>query len=183
MDIENLKLIIEALIFASDVPLSINKIISIVPGVDILDVEEAISKLIDDYANRAIMLKKLKTGYVFQTREAYSQFIAKLSPDKISKYSSAVLETLAIIAYRQPVTRADIEDVRGVAVSTNIIRTLEDRDWIKISGYKDAIGKPALYVTTNAFLEHFQLDSLDELPVSNIESGLTKTPKVETTSR
>lgn len=117
-----------------------------------------------DWANRGAELVQLASGWRFQTRPEYQSYLDRLKSDKPPKYSRAVMETLAIIAYRQPVTRGDIEDVRGVAVSPNILKTLEGRGWIDAVGHRDAPGRPALYATTRRFLDDLGLRSLTELP-------------------
>ena len=117
-----------------------------------------------DWANRGAELVQLATGWRFQTRPEYQSYIDRLKNEKPPKYSRAVMETLAIIAYRQPVTRGDIEEVRGVAVSPNILKTLEGRGWIDAVGHRDAPGRPALYATTRKFLDDLGLRSLAELP-------------------
>ncbi|MBL8478479.1 MAG: SMC-Scp complex subunit ScpB [Sterolibacteriaceae bacterium] len=117
-----------------------------------------------DWASRGAELVQLASGWRFQTRPEYQSYIDRLKNDKPPKYSRAVMETLAIIAYRQPVTRGDIEDVRGVAVSPNILKTLEGRGWIDAVGHRDAPGRPALYATTRKFLDDLGLRSLTELP-------------------
>ena len=117
-----------------------------------------------DWAGRGIELVQLATGWRFQTRPEYQEYLDRLKNEKPPKYSRAVMETLAIIAYRQPVTRGDIEDIRGVAVSPNVLKTLESRDWIDTVGHRDAPGRPALYATTKKFLDDLGLRSLSELP-------------------
>ncbi len=117
-----------------------------------------------DWTNRGVELVQLASGWRFQTRPDYQSYLDRLKNDKPPKYSRAVMETLAIIAYRQPVTRGDIEDVRGVAVSPNILKTLEGRGWIDAVGHRDAPGRPALYATTRRFLDDLGLRSLTELP-------------------
>jgi len=117
-----------------------------------------------DWAERGVELVQLASGWRFQTRPEYQSYLDRLKNDKPPKYSRAVMETLAIIAYRQPVTRGDIEDVRGVAVSPNILKTLEGRGWIDAVGHRDAPGRPALYATTRRFLDDLGLRSLTELP-------------------
>ncbi len=117
-----------------------------------------------DWANRGVELVQLASGWRFQTRPAYQSYLDRLKNDKPPKYSRAVMETLAIIAYRQPVTRGDIEDIRGVAVSPNILKVLEGRGWIDAVGHRDAPGRPALYATTRRFLDDLGLRSLTELP-------------------
>lgn len=117
-----------------------------------------------DWNERGLELVNLASGWRFQSRPEMQRFLARLNPEKPPRYSRAVLETLAIIAWRQPVTRGDIEDVRGVTVSTQIVRTLEDRGWIEVLGYRDAPGRPALLGTTRQFLDDLGLRALDELP-------------------
>jgi segregation and condensation protein B len=117
-----------------------------------------------DWANRGVELVQLATGWRFQTRPEYQDFLDRLKNEKSPRYSRAAMETLAIIAYRQPVTRGDIEDIRGVAVSPNVLKTLEGRGWIDVVGHRDAPGRPALYATTKKFLDDLGLRSLSELP-------------------
>jgi segregation and condensation protein B len=117
-----------------------------------------------DWANRGIELVQLATGWRFQTRPQYQGFLDRLKNERPPRYSRAVMETLAIIAYRQPVSRGDIEDIRGVAVSTNVLKTLEARGWVDVVGHRDAPGRPALYATTKKFLDDLSLRSLSELP-------------------
>jgi segregation and condensation protein B len=117
-----------------------------------------------DWANRGVELVQLATGWRFQTRPEYQGFLDRLKNEKPPRYSRAVMETLAIIAYRQPVSRGDIEDIRGVAVSTNVLKTLEARGWVDVVGHRDAPGRPALYATTKKFLDDLGLRSLSELP-------------------
>jgi segregation and condensation protein B len=117
-----------------------------------------------DWSQRGIELAQLASGWRFQTRPEYQAYLERLKVEKPPKYSRAVMETLAIMAYRQPVTRGDIEDIRGVAVSPNILKTLESRDWIDAVGHRDAPGRPALYATTRKFLDDLGLRSLSELP-------------------
>ncbi len=128
------------------------------------DVHKLLAEIQNSWQTKGLELVELSNGWRFQSRPELQTYLSRLSPEKPPKYSRAVLETLAIIAWRQPVTRGDIEDIRGVTVSTQIIRTLEDRGWIEIIDYKDAPGKPALYGTTDQFLNDLGLNSLDALP-------------------
>lgn len=128
------------------------------------ELKEILGELAKDYENRAIELKLLASGYCLQTKAEFSPWISRLNAEKPSKYSRALLETLAIIAYQQPVTRADIEDIRGVSVNSAILKSLMEREWIKIAGHRDVPGKPAVYATTKTFLDYFNLTSLNELP-------------------
>jgi segregation and condensation protein B len=133
-----------------------------------------------DWAGRGVELVQLATGWRFQTRPEYQAYLDRLKNEKPAKYSRAVMETLAIIAYRQPVTRGDIEDIRGVAVSPNILKTLEARGWIDTVGHRDAPGRPALHATTRKFLDDLGLRSLSELPpLTEIEKvmDLTEQPQ------
>jgi segregation and condensation protein B len=113
---------------------------------------------------RGFELKQVASGYRLQVREAYAAWVGRLFEEKPQRYSRALLETLALIAYRQPITRSEIEDIRGVTVSTNIIRTLQEREWVRIVGHRDVPGRPAMYATTRQFLDYFNLQGLDQLP-------------------
>jgi segregation and condensation protein B len=115
-------------------------------------------------SQRGIELKKVASGYRFQVKQDINEWVSRLWKERPQRYSRALLETIALIAYRQPITRAEIESVRGVSVSTNIIRTLQEREWIRVVGHRDVPGKPALFGTTNAFLDSFGLQNLDDLP-------------------
>lgn len=129
---------------------------------------ETLRKLLDElreeWQERPVELIQLASGWRFRTRAEFMPYLERLNPEKPPKYSRAVLETLAIIAYRQPVTRGDIEDIRGVAVNTNVIKTLEDRGWIDIVGHRETPGRPALFATTKQFLDDLGLRSITELP-------------------
>lgn len=167
MNDSELKRIIEALLMSSSTPLSIEQLMQAFEAEEKPSIERLqyiLSLLSEDYKSSAVELKCLASGYIFQTKAVYSPWIARMQAEKPSKYSRVLLETLAIIAYKQPVTRADIEDIRGVAVNSQIMKTLLERQWIKIAGHRDAPGKPAIYITTKTFLDYFNLKSLDELP-------------------
>lgn len=175
---EKLVCILEALLLAAQQPLSIDKIRSVFPDDEIpttKDVIHALELLAESCKYRSIELKEVGSGYRLQVRATYSQWVERLWEEKPSRYSRSLLETLAIIAYRQPITRAEIESIRGVAVSSSIIKTLQEREWIKIIGYKDVPGKPGLYATTRQFLDYFNLRSIDELPtlheIQQLEEG------------
>lgn len=168
LETKQIKRIIEGALLAAAEPLSISDISQILGDGNNLDNKELcalIEELGNEYINRGIELKRVASGYRFQVCADLSPWISRLWEERPPRYSRALLETLALIAYRQPVTRAEIEDVRGVAAGTNIIRTLIEREWIKIAGHKDVPGKPALYVTTDKFLDYFNLKSLKELPI------------------
>jgi segregation and condensation protein B len=168
MDIDKLKPILEALFSASDKPLSVNQLFELFvgdieqPGKD--EIRQAIQQLIEKYANSGFELKQVASGFRFQVRVDFETWVVRLWEQKPPRYSRALLETLALIAYRQPITRGEIEDIRGVSVSTNMINTLQERDWVKSLGHKDVPGRPTLYGTTSGFLDYFNLKSLNELP-------------------
>ena len=162
-----LKNILEAALLVAGQPLTIDKMLSLFPedsrpSRD--DVRAALKHIENECAGRGIELMQVDQAFRFQTRPRYAEWISRLYEERPVRYSRALLETLAIIAYRQPVTRGEIEDIRGVAVSSEIIKTLMGRDWIRQVGTRDVPGRPALYGTTRGFLEHFNLKSLDELP-------------------
>ena len=168
MDIEKLKPVLEALFSASDKPLSVNQLFELFVG-DIEqpskdDIRQAIKQLTEKYENSGFELKQVASGFRFQVRADFETWVVRLWEQKPPRYSRALLETLALIAYRQPITRGEIEDIRGVSVSSSIINTLQERDWIKSLGHKEVPGRPTLYGTTNAFLDYFNLKSLNELP-------------------
>jgi segregation and condensation protein B len=162
-----LKNIIEASLFAATEPLSTIEI----QGLFLLEerpdkhaVRDVINRLQEEYAERPIELVETASGYRFQVKSKYSSWVARLWEEKPVKYSRALLEILAIVAYQQPATRGEIEEIRGVAVSTNIIRTLQEREWVRVIGHKDVPGRPALYATTKEFLDYFNLQTLADLP-------------------
>ena len=159
------KRIIEAALLSSQEPLSLadlKRLFEDQIGADTL--RRLLDELREEWSGRAVELASLASGWRFQTRPEFQPFAARLNPDKRPRYSRAVMETLAIIAYRQPVTRGDVEDIRGVAVSAQIVQTLESRGWIDVVGHRDTPGRPALYATTKAFLDDLGLRSLQELP-------------------
>ena len=168
MDNDKLQPILEALFAASDKPISINQLFELFVG-DIDqpskdDIRKAIEGLTEKYQHGGFELKEVASGFRLQVRASYETWVARLWEQKPPRYSRALMETLALIAYRQPITRGEIEDIRGVSVSTNIIRTLEERDWVKSLGHKEVPGRPTLYGTTREFLDYFNLKSLNELP-------------------
>ena len=164
---DKLKGIIEALLFASDKPLSIEQLAALLDSsiyASRADIRLVISSLLVDYDGRGIQLAEHGGAYRFQTQTMYSEWVQRLWEEKPQKYSRALLETLALIAYRQPITRGDIEEVRGVAVSSSIIKTLIERNWVKVIGHREVPGRPAIYATTKQFLAHFDLSTLEQLP-------------------
>ena len=166
---ENLKNVVEAAIFAASTPMKIEQILKLFeedeqqPDKDAI--REALAGIEADYQGRGIELKEVASGFRFQVVAENAKWIGRLFEEKPPRYTRATLETLAIMAYRQPITRGEIEDIRGVSVSTNIIKSLHERDWIRVVGHRDAPGKPALYATTKEFLDYFNLKSLEELPL------------------
>ena len=168
MEIDRLKSILEALFSASDKPLSVNQLFELFvgdleqPSKD--EIRKAIQELVEKYADGGFELKQVASGYRFQVKVDFETWVARLWEQKPPRYSRALMETLALIAYRQPITRGEIEDIRGVSVSSNIIKTLQERDWVKPLGHKEVPGRPTLYGTTKSFLDYFNLKSLNELP-------------------
>ena len=164
---DNLSLIIEALLFSSSRPLSEKEILS---AFDLRspptssEIKDALKSIEEKYSENSIELVKVASGYRLRIRQEYSSWVAKLWEAKPQKYSRALLETLALIAYKQPITRGEIEEVRGVSVSSQIIRTLLDRSWIKVVGHRDVPGRPALFSTTKDFLDDLNLSKLSDLP-------------------
>jgi len=168
MDNSKLKKIIEGALLAASQPLTVDQLEKLFvegeerPTRD--ELREALSELESDCAERGYELKQVASGYRFQVRQEFAHWVGRLWEEKPPRYSRATLETLALIAYRQPITRAEIEEIRGVSVSSNIIKSLTERDWIRVVGHRDVPGKPAMYGTTRGFLDYFNLKNLDELP-------------------
>jgi segregation and condensation protein B len=174
MDYQKVKNIVEGALLAAAKPLSLNQLDDLFDLADKAEVgkdrpsrdqiRQALQDLEVDYTDRGMELKQVGSGFRIQVRQDYEPWIGKLWQDKAPRYSRALLETLAIIAYRQPITRAEIEEIRGVAVSTNITRTLQEREWVKVVGHRDVPGKPAMFGTTKEFLDYFNLKSLEDMP-------------------
>lgn len=162
-----LKQLVEAAIFVADKPISRQQLKETVLN-EFTVADRTLSKILNelklDYQPRGIQLIEVASGFRFQSLDALSPWLSKLWQESAPKYSRAMLETLALIAYRQPITRGEIEQVRGVAVSSNIIKTLTERGWIKVVGHKEVPGRPALYATTKEFLDYFSMSSLADLP-------------------
>lgn len=161
-----LKQIIEGAILASESPLSLDNLTALFefdpPSRQ--DVKQALEVIAAECGDRGFELRQLASGYRFQVKQDYADWVGRLWEERPQRYTRALLETLALIAYKQPITRGDIEEVRGVTVSTNIIRSLLEREWIRVVGHRDVPGRPAMYATTKHFLDYFNLSSLDELP-------------------
>ncbi len=168
MEIKKLKNILEAVLLATERSLTVVQLESLFeldeerPTRD--EIRKALHEMADDYASRGFELKQVASGFRLQVKQEFSTWVGRLWEEKPARYTRALLETMALIAYRQPITRGEIEEVRGVSVSSNIIKTLLERDWIKVLGHKDVPGKPALYGTTKGFLDYFNLQKLDQLP-------------------
>jgi len=168
MNQEQLKNIIEAALMVSEKPVSVSQLLVLFENEtdrpEKADIKTVIEQIMQDYEGRGIELKEVSSGYRVQVNGDYADWVNHLFDDRPPRYSRALLETLAIIAYRQPVTRAEIEEIRGVSVSSNIIRTLQERSWIRVVGQRDIPGKPELLATSKEFLDYFNLKKLSELP-------------------
>jgi segregation and condensation protein B len=162
-----IKRIVEAILFAANRPMTARQVQQVFPELEqpgLQEIQAAIDAIIEEYRFRPVELKQVASGYRFQVKQELSRWVSRLFEEKPPKYSRALLETLAIIAYRQPVTRGDIEDIRGVSVSSSIIQTLLERDWIRIVAHKEVPGRPGLYGTTKQFLDYFNITAINELP-------------------
>jgi segregation and condensation protein B len=161
-----LKQILEGAILAADTPLSIDQLSQLFTSdaPERAAIKIALEEISADCQDRGFELKQVASGYRFQVRHELGEWVSRLWEERPPRYSRALLETLALIAYRQPITRGDIEEIRGVSVSTNIMRSLLEREWVRIVGHRDVPGRPAIYATTRNFLDYFNLKSLEELP-------------------
>lgn len=167
MDVQQLKLIIEGALLAAGKPLPLERLEALFMEGEQPEPElfkAALAQIEQDCASRGFELKKVASGYRFQVRQELSEWISRLWEEKPQRYSRALMETLSIIAYRQPITRGDIEKIRGVAVSTQIVQTLLEHEWVRVVGHRDVPGRPAMYATTRQFLDYFNLESLEQLP-------------------
>jgi len=168
MNQEQLKNIVEAALMVSEKPVSVGQLLALFENEtdrpEKAEIKTVIEQIMQDYEGRGIELKEVSSGYRVQVNGDYADWINHLFDDRPPRYSRALLETLTIIAYRQPVTRAEIEEIRGVSVSSNIIRTLQERSWIRVVGQRDIPGKPELLATSKEFLDYFNLKKLSELP-------------------
>ena len=170
MNTQEAKVVLEAALLTSEQPLSVAELRRLFNDELNADtVRVLLDELRADWNGRGVELAAIATGWRFQSAPSMRPYLERLNPERPPKYSRAVLETLAIIAYRQPVTRGDIEEIRGVTVSTNVIKTLEDRGWVEVIGHRETPGRPALFATTKEFLDDLGLRSLEELPA--LESG------------
>jgi len=167
MDNQKLKSIVEASLLAAGGSLSLDQLLQLfeedaMPEKKAL--REVLEELTGDYEGRGMQVTETGSGWRIQVRAEYADWVSRLWEEKPARYSRALMETLALIAYRQPITRGEIEDVRGVSVSSNIIKTLQEREWVRVVGHRDVPGKPALYATSKIFLDYFNLKSLNDLP-------------------
>ena len=177
MDETEIKRIVEAALLAAGRPLSLDSLQELFAtkggGPERATLKTVLESLANDYQGRGIELKEVSSGYRIQIRRTMTDWLMPLWEERAPRYTRALLETLALIAYRQPITRAEIEEVRGVVVSTNIIRTLLERSWVRVVGHRDVPGKPAMFGTTREFLDYFGLKKLDEMPtLAEIKDGL-----------
>ncbi len=167
MQQDKLQNVLEAILISADKPLSIEKLLSFFATEDLVnrnDVKKCLFDLQQSYQSHGFELMETASGFRFQTKAEYKHWVTRHWDEKPAKYSRALLETLALIVYRQPITRAEIEDIRGVAVSSHIIKTLQEREWIRVVGHKEVPGRPSLIGTTRQFLDYFNLKSLNEMP-------------------
>ncbi len=193
---EQLKNIIEAALMTSQGTMSVSRFASLfekdAEQPDKAEIRSALGELQEEYKDRGIELKEVSSGFRFQVRSEYAEWVNRLFDEKPQRYSRALLETLAIIAYRQPITRGEIEDIRGVSISSSIIKTLQEREWIRVVGHRDVPGKPELLATTRTFLDYFNLKKLSDLPSlaeikdfdklnPDLFEGLEESPAVENT--
>ena len=169
MELAQLKNILEAILLTADQPMEMRKLEALFeadeeqcPSSDLI--LQALSALQEDYQGRGVELKEVASGYRMQVVPECANWVSRMWEEKAPRYSRALLETLVLIAYRQPITRGEIEEIRGVSVSSHIIKTLSEREWVRVLGHKDVPGRPSMYGTTREFLDYFNLKSLDELP-------------------
>ncbi len=164
-NIVEMKQVLEAALLTAGKPLSLDEMLKLFAGgMERATLRMLLDELKQDWEGKTLALVQVASGYRFQAKQALSEFVARLNPERQARYSRAVMETLAIIAYRQPVTRGDIEQIRGVAVSPNVMRQLQERDWVDVVGQREVPGRPSLYATTKHFLDDLSLRALAELP-------------------
>jgi len=167
MDNNEIKYLIEAALLAAGRPMSVDQLQNLFDGRSVPEkaqIRQAINDLLDDYENRGITISEVASGFRVQVKTDMADRLEKLWEERSPRYSRALFETLALIAYRQPMTRGEIEEIRGVSVSTNIVRSLLEREWIRVVGHRDVPGRPAMFGTTKLFLDYFGLKKLDDLP-------------------
>ena len=167
MDTDRLKQIAEAILLAAARPVTVDQLLALFEEherPERADMRKALEALEGDFDDRGIELVQVASGYRIQVKDEMQPWVSRLWEEKPARYSRALLETLSLIAYRQPITRGEIEEVRGVSVSTSIMKTLKEREWVRVVGHREVPGHPAMYGTTKEFLDYFSLKSLDELP-------------------
>jgi segregation and condensation protein B len=179
VDIEHVKRVLEAALLSSPEPLTVQQLRRLFAGEVATDnIRKVLDELKDEWSARSIELTTVASGWRFRVKPEYQKFLDRISSEKPPRYSRAVLETLAIVAYRQPVTRGDIEEVRGVAVSPPTLKALEERGWIEVVGHRETPGRPAIFATTKRFLDDLNLRSLEELPpLEELQSSLAAAPE------
>ena len=179
-DIAHVKRVLEAALLSGTDPLTVQQMKRLFGGqVDADNIRKVLDELRGEWADRPVELTTVASGWRFRVKPEYQEFLDRISQDKPPRYSRAVLETLAIVAYRQPVTRGDIEDIRGVAVSPPTLKALEERGWIETVGHRETPGRPALFATTRKFLDDLNLRSLEELPpLDELQSALEPAPSL-----
>lgn len=166
MNTTDAKRVLETALICAPQPLQVREMEVLFDGMLSTDtIKRLLGELQDDWTGRGVELVHVATGWRFQSRPAMREFLDRLHPEKPPKYTRATLETLAIIAYRQPVTRGDMEDIRGVTINSLLLKQLEDRGWVEVIGHRETVGRPALYATTRQFLDDLGVESLDQLPV------------------
>jgi len=190
MNTQEIKPILETALLVAGEPVTLERLRDLfaeLPKAErpsLADLRAALAEIAQDCDQRPMELKEIASGFCFQAKAEYGSWIKRLWPEKPPRYTRALLETLAIIAYRQPVTRAEIEDIRGVAVSTNIVKTLLDHEWVRVVGQREIPGRPSLYGTTKEFLDHFNLKSVEELPalaeIQNLEEAAMQLENIVT---
>lgn len=167
MEPERIKQIVEAAIFAADGPLDRDALLTLFDEQDCpskADLSRLLEEIAESYAGRGIELREVASGFRFQVRKDLGPWVSRLWQEKPPRYSRAILETLALVAYRQPITRGEIEEIRGVSVSSHIVKSLLERGWVRVVGHRDVPGRPAMFATTRQFLDYFDLKSLEDLP-------------------
>ena len=167
MSVSSIKNVVEAVLLAAGKPLSVDQLVAVFGDDEKPErsqIREVISALQEEYAERCMELVQVASGWRVQVRHEMEPWVSRLTDEKPARYTRALLETLALVAYRQPITRGEIEDIRGVSVSTSIMKTLQEREWVRIVGHRDVPGHPAMYGTTRQFLDYFNLKGLDDLP-------------------
>lgn len=181
IDSKLLKNIIEAALLVNGKPQTVKQLMALFEGYDEepdkKEVQDALNVLSEDYTERGIELKEVASGFRIQARQEMEPWVSRLFQEKAPRYSRALLETLALIAYRQPITRSEIEQVRGVSVSSYIVKTLLEREWVRVVGHKEVPGRPAMYATTREFLDYFNINGIDQLPTLAEIKDLDKMPE------